>query len=44
MVIHCVLLSTLEFVRAELDRLGVAAEVTCIQASRSAPLAGDIRL
>ena len=44
MAIHCVLLSTLEFVRAELDHLGVAAEVTCIQASRSAPLAGDVRL
>lgn len=44
MVVHCVLLSTLEFVRAELDRLGVAAEVACIQASRSAPLAGGVRL
>jgi precorrin-6Y C5,15-methyltransferase (decarboxylating) len=44
MVIHCVLLSTLECVRALLARTGAAAEVSCIQVSQSVPLAGDIRL
>ncbi|MDR2488115.1 MAG: precorrin-6y C5,15-methyltransferase (decarboxylating) subunit CbiE [Desulfovibrio sp.] len=44
MVIHCVLLSSLEFVRAQFSRTGVAAEVSCIQASLSVPLAGDYRL
>ena len=44
MVVHCVLLSTLEFARDCLARLGVRPEVACIQASLSAPLAGDCRL
>ena len=44
MVIHCVLLSTLEFARECLARLGARAEVSCIQASLSVPLAGDCRL
>ena len=44
MVIHCVLLSTLESARECLARLGARAEVACIQASLSVPLAGDCRL
>ena len=43
-VIHCILLSTLEFVRAQLAKAGATAEVSCIQASKSVPLAGDLRL
>ena len=44
MVIHCVLLSTLEFARDRLAHLGASVDVTCIQASLSVPLAGDCRL
>ncbi len=44
MVIHCVLLSTLEFARDSLARLGASVDVACIQASLSVPLAGDCRL
>lgn len=44
MAIHCVLLSTLEFARDHLARLGACTDVACIQASLSAPLAGDCRL
>ena len=44
LVIHCVLLSTLEFARDRLARLGARPDVACIQASLSTPLAGDCRL
>ena len=44
LVIHCILLSTLEFARDRLTRLGASVDVACIQASLSAPLAGDCRL
>lgn len=44
LVIHCILLSTLEFVRDRLTRLGASVDVACIQASLSVPLAGDCRL
>ena len=43
-VFHCILLSSLEFVRAQLAKAGAAAEVTCVQVSKSVPLAGDLRL
>ena len=44
LVIHCVLLGTLERVRAALARHGWPAEISCIQASEAVPLAGDLRL
>lgn len=44
LVAHCVLLGTLERVRAALARHGWPAEVTCIQASEAVPLLGDLRL
>ena len=44
LVIHCILLSTLAFVRDRLTRLGASVDVACIQASLSVPLAGDCRL
>jgi precorrin-6Y C5,15-methyltransferase (decarboxylating) len=44
MLIPCVLFSTLESARRLLAGAGAAAEVACIQASRSVPLAGDCRL
>ncbi|WP_353115685.1 precorrin-6y C5,15-methyltransferase (decarboxylating) subunit CbiE [Nitratidesulfovibrio sp.] len=44
LVVHCVLLGTLERVRAALTRHGWPAEVACIQASEAVPLLGDLRL
>lgn len=44
LVVHCVLLGTLERVRAALARHGWPAEVACIQASEAVPLLGDLRL
>jgi precorrin-6Y C5,15-methyltransferase (decarboxylating) len=44
LVAHCVLLGTLERVRAALARHGWPAEVACIQASEAVPLLGDLRL
>ncbi|MDR3044011.1 MAG: precorrin-6y C5,15-methyltransferase (decarboxylating) subunit CbiE [Desulfovibrio sp.] len=44
LVVHCVLLGTLERVRAALVRHGWPAEVACIQASEAVPLLGDLRL
>uniref|UniRef100_B8DKG6 Precorrin-6y C5,15-methyltransferase (Decarboxylating), CbiE subunit n=1 Tax=Nitratidesulfovibrio vulgaris (strain DSM 19637 / Miyazaki F) TaxID=883 RepID=B8DKG6_NITV9 len=44
LVVHCVLLGTLERVRAALARYGWPAEVACIQASEAVPLLGDLRL
>ncbi|WMW66828.1 precorrin-6y C5,15-methyltransferase (decarboxylating) subunit CbiE [Nitratidesulfovibrio liaohensis] len=44
LVVHCVLLGTLERVRAALVRHRWPAEVACIQASEAVPLLGDLRL
>ena len=43
-VVHCVLLATLESTRATLDRLGWQHAVTLIHPSQSLPVAGDERL
>lgn len=44
LVVHCVLLGTLERVRTALARHGWPAEVACIQASEAVPLLDDLRL
>ncbi len=44
LVVHCVLLGTLERVRTALARHGWPAEVACIQASQAVSLLGDLRL
>ncbi len=44
LVIACVLMNSLEQGRAVLNELGLDPEITCIQASESSPLAGDLRL
>lgn len=44
LVIHCVLLGTLERVRSYLNDIGWSVEISMIQSSASSPLAGDIRL
>ncbi len=44
MVIHCVLLGTLERARNKLDALGWNVDITMIQSSCATPLAGDVRL
>ncbi len=44
LVVHCVLLATLERVRAHVGALGWSAEITMLHAAVSSPLAGDVRL
>lgn len=43
-VVSCVLLGSLDRARDFFVRLGWEAEITCVQAATSAPLAGDLRL
>jgi precorrin-6Y C5,15-methyltransferase (decarboxylating) len=44
LVAHCILLDSLALARAFFEARGLPAEVTLIQAARSRPLAGDLRL
>ncbi|UZP68955.1 precorrin-6y C5,15-methyltransferase (decarboxylating) subunit CbiE [Desulfovibrio mangrovi] len=44
LVIHCVLLGTLERCRHYLTKLGWVVDITMLQSSVTTPLAGDIRL
>ena len=44
LLVHCVLLSSLEAARSVLGALGADLRVGCLQAAESSPLGGDIRL
>ncbi len=44
LVVHCVLLGTLERVRSRLEKAGWRYDITMLQASVSGPLGGDVRL